>query len=59
MSLDHGKGGDALGVARDMRDAGVDQQAGAVLHQRVAEIGEPCLLTGATPVEPGVGIGRR
>ena len=53
---DHGLGGFALGMAVGLGDPGVDDQAMAVVHQRVADEAQ---LAGrvALAVEPAVGIG--
>ena len=48
-----------LGMAVGRRQAGIDQEARAVLHQAVADEAELRLLARSLAVEPGIGIGRR
>lgn len=59
MGLDHGRPGDALGLAGGPRHAGIEPGDCTFLHQSVAEPGELGLLAGTATIESGVGIGRR
>src|SRR3954447_21233229 len=56
--LDHGKPGDALGMAVGLGDAGVHDQAVAVFHERVAHEAELSFHPVALAIEPRVRISR-
>src|SRR3954452_12040838 len=56
--LDHGQGGDPLGMAVSLGDAGVHDQPVAVLHERVAHKAELGLHPVALAIEPRVRISR-
>ena len=59
MGLDHGERGDPLRMAVGFGQAGIDDKAGAVLHQRMAQKRQSRLHTRPLAIEPGVRIGER
>lgn len=56
---DHDERSAAFGCARCQCRGGVDHQAVAVLHQRVAKVEQSGLVAVAFFVQPRIGIGRR
>ena len=57
--LDHGDGGEPLSVTGDARRHGIDNEAVAVLHQRVPHEDEPGFRARSVAEQPGVAIGGR
>ncbi|KRR04698.1 hypothetical protein CP49_18475 [Bradyrhizobium valentinum] len=57
--LDHVQRGHPLGMPVGLRQAGVDQQTVAVLHQPVPNEAQLRLLAFALAIQPGVWIGSR
>ena len=57
--LDHVQCGDPLGMAVSLGQAGVDNEAVAVLHQRMSHEAELRLLARSLAIEPRLRIGRR
>ena len=56
--LDHGEGRGALGVAVRLRDAAIDDQPVAVLHEGVPHEAQPGFPAPPLAVEPGFGVQR-
>ena len=59
MRFDHVQRGHPFGVPVSQRQAGIDQQAVAVLHQPMPDEAQLRLLAFTLAVEPGIGIGGR